>query len=41
VRIGEHVAKDAVALIAGVVTAPLNALGPSPSVRLEKALVTA
>jgi NADH-quinone oxidoreductase subunit G len=41
VRIAEQVAKDAVALVDGLVAAPLNALGPSPSVRLEKALVTA
>jgi NADH-quinone oxidoreductase subunit G len=41
VRIGVHVPRDAVALVAGLVAAPLNALGPSPSVRLEKALVTA
>jgi anaerobic selenocysteine-containing dehydrogenase len=41
VRIGVHVPKDAVALVEGLVAAPLNALGPSPSVRLEKSLVTA
>jgi NADH-quinone oxidoreductase subunit G len=41
VRIDERVAEGAVALLDGVVGVPLNALGPAPAVRLEKALVTA
>jgi NADH-quinone oxidoreductase subunit G len=41
VRIDEHVAEGAVALLDGVVRAPLNALGRAPAVRLEKVLVTA
>jgi NADH-quinone oxidoreductase subunit G len=41
VRIDDRVPKDAVALVEGIVQAPLSALGASPSVRLEKALVTA
>ncbi|MBV9439221.1 MAG: molybdopterin-dependent oxidoreductase, partial [Candidatus Eremiobacteraeota bacterium] len=41
VRIDDKLPKDAVALVDGLVIAPLNALGPAPAVRLEKALVTA
>jgi NADH-quinone oxidoreductase subunit G len=41
VRIDEHIAEGAVALLDGVVRAPLNALGPAPAVRLEKVLVHA
>jgi len=41
VRIDEHVAEGAVALLDGLVQAPLNALGLDPAVRLEKVLVTA
>ncbi|HEY0614338.1 MAG TPA: molybdopterin-dependent oxidoreductase, partial [Candidatus Elarobacter sp.] len=40
-RIDEGVPRDAVALVDGLVAAPLNALGPAPAVRLEKARVTA
>jgi NADH-quinone oxidoreductase subunit G len=41
VRIDERVPEGAIALLDGVVTAPLNALGVTPHVRLQKALVTA
>ena len=40
-RVDERVPAGAVALVDGIVQAPLNALGASPSVRLEKALVSA
>jgi anaerobic selenocysteine-containing dehydrogenase len=41
VRVDERVPQGAVALVEGLVEAPLNALGAAPAVRLEKALVTA
>ena len=41
VRIDRRLARDAVALIDGIVAAPLNALGPAPAVRLQKAPVSA
>ncbi|MDB5070384.1 MAG: nuoG1 [Candidatus Eremiobacteraeota bacterium] len=41
VHVDERVAEGAVALLQGVVGAPLNALGIAPHVRLHKALVTA
>jgi NADH-quinone oxidoreductase subunit G len=41
VRVDERVAEGAVALLDGVVRAPLNALGRAPAVRLEKVPVTA
>ncbi|GAC1658580.1 MAG: NADH-quinone oxidoreductase subunit G [Candidatus Elarobacter sp.] len=41
VRVDERVAEGAVALLDGIVAAPLNALGVAPHVRLQKALVTA
>jgi NADH-quinone oxidoreductase subunit G len=41
VRVDERIPEGAVALLDGLVTAPLNALGLSPHVRLQKALVTA
>jgi NADH-quinone oxidoreductase subunit G len=41
VRVDERVAEGAVALLDGIVLAPLNALGLAPNVRLQKALVTA
>jgi NADH-quinone oxidoreductase subunit G len=39
VRIDETIADGSVALLDGVVRAPLNVLGPAPAVRLEKVLV--
>ncbi|MDB5027431.1 MAG: dehydrogenase subunit, partial [Candidatus Eremiobacteraeota bacterium] len=41
IHVDERVAPGAVALLDGLVRAPLNALGASPNVRLRKALVTA
>lgn len=41
VRVDERVPEAAVALLDGVVGAPLNALGTVPQLRLQKALVTA
>jgi NADH-quinone oxidoreductase subunit G len=41
VRIDDRVPAGAVALVEGIVQAPLGALGASPSIRLGKALVTA
>jgi anaerobic selenocysteine-containing dehydrogenase len=41
VRVDERVPPGAVSLVEGLVTAPLNALGSAPAVRVEKALVTA
>jgi NADH-quinone oxidoreductase subunit G len=41
VHVDEHVPDGAVALLDGIVGAPLNALGLAATVRLEKALVTA
>ncbi|HEX3465510.1 MAG TPA: molybdopterin-dependent oxidoreductase [Candidatus Elarobacter sp.] len=41
VHVDEHIPPGAVGLVEGVVSAPLNVLGVSPSVRVEKALVTA
>ncbi len=40
-HVDDRVAEGAVALLDGVVLAPLNALGLAPQVRLQKALVTA
>jgi len=41
VRVDDHVPPGAVGLVAGLVAAPLNALGLNPAVRIEKAMVTA
>jgi NADH-quinone oxidoreductase subunit G len=41
VHVDERVAEGAIALLDGIVLAPLNALGVTPHVRLQKALVTA